>query len=322
MENVKIVTGNSNYLLAEDICTELNQKQIYYTEPITLTETVMSTFKDGESQIEIHENMRGKDVFVIQSLSYPVNHHLVELCLILDALKRSNINSVTVVLPYYGYARQDRKVKPRVPISAKVVADMVQAIGLDRLVTIDLHSGQIQGFFDVPVDNLFAAPYLLKHMEDIDSPENTVIVSPDAGGIERATYYSKKLNCGLAYCYKNRDKPNEISEMRLIGCVKDKTCLLVDDMIDSAGTLCKSAFLLKENGANYINAYTTHGVFSGEAIDRLNDSPISKVYVTDTIPLSTEVLRNNKFYVIGIGELIARTIINIHSNNSVSKLFI
>jgi ribose-phosphate pyrophosphokinase len=318
MENVKLIGGSSNPILLEDIFNEIN----FQSYKLERTNTLVDVFSDGESRIEIHDNMRGQDVFVLQSLSKPVNHYIVELCLILDALKRSNINSVTVILPYYGYARQDRKVKPRVPISAKVVGDLIQSIGIDRLVTIDLHSGQIQGFFDVPVDNLFAAPILLDYMKKIDTPENLVIVSPDAGGIERATYYSKKLNCGLAYCYKHRENPNEIVEMRLVGCVENKTCLLVDDMIDTSSTLVKSAYLLKENGASYIESYATHGVFSGNAVQKITDSPISKIFVTDTIKLQESVLINQKFNVIGIGNLIAKAIIGIQSNNSLSKLFI
>jgi ribose-phosphate pyrophosphokinase len=312
----KVIGGSSNSILVDDICLWLTREHCKCINPANV---MIDTFSDGESQVEIQEDVRGYHVFVIQSLSNPVNHHLVELCLILDALKRSNVKSTTVIIPYYGYGRQDRKVKSRVPISAKAVADMIQASGLDRLVTIDLHAGQIQGFFDVPVDNLYASKVLLKYMND---NKDTVIVSPDKGGVERAGHYAKKLNCGLAFCYKHRDKPNEIAEMRLIGDVKEKKCILVDDMIDTAGTLCKAADVLSENGASSIEAYSTHGIFSGNSVSKLWDSKIEKINITDTIRLTNHVLLNPKFNVIPVSEMVAKSIVNIYEGRSVSELFI
>jgi len=316
---LKIISGSSNPSLAEDVCNYISHE---YNKQVKLVDILTSTFSDGESRVEINENVRGYDVFVVQSLSSPTNHHLVELCLILDALKRGHANSITVVLPYYGYARQDRKTQSRVPISAKVVADILQSVGVDRVVTIDLHAGQIQGFFDVPVDNLYASKILLKHIADLSEKEDVCIVSPDKGGVERASEYAKELNCGLAFCYKHRNNPNEISEMRLIGDVENKICVLVDDMIDTAGTLCKASEILKENNSRSIMVYSTHGVFSNDAITKLTNSPIKTVNITNTIPLPEKVLINNKFNVISVDSLLAKAINSIHENNSVSELFI
>lgn len=277
-------------------------------------------FSDGESRIEIQSDMRGCDVFVIQPLKNPANHHIVELCLTLDALKRASAKRVTAVIPYFGYARQDRKIEPRTPISAKAIANLISASGIDRLLTIDLHAGQIQGFFDVPVDNLYASKIFLKHLPD--DPENTCIVSPDIGGSNRANHYSKKLGCDLAIVHKHREKANEVAEMRLIGDVRGKNCFIVDDMADTSGTLCKCADLLKDNGAESINAMITHGVFSGGAIEKINQSCFDKVFVSDTIPQERQVLMNNKFEVVTVADLFAQAIYNIHNEVSVSSLFV
>lgn len=312
----KIVGGSSNISLVNDICHYISHKFNYKVKP---TDILLDTFKDGELKVQINENLRGYHIFVIQSLSHPINHHLMELCLILDTLKRCNVQQVTVIIPYYGYARQDRKNAPRTPISAKVVADMIQSCGLDRLVTIDLHSPQIQGFFNCPVDNLYASKILLDH---INKNEDLTIVSPDRGGAERAIYYAKKLNCEVCFCYKHRNKPNDIGEMRLIGNVENKNCILIDDMIDSGGTLIKAAEILKENNAKNIDVFSTHGVFSNGSIDKLSNSYIKSINITNTINLTIELLKNNKFNVINVDSLISECIVNIYEQRSVSELFI
>jgi len=314
----KIISGSSNIPLTDDICSYILHEYDYPIKPVN---TMLTKFSDGESRVEINENLRGYHVFVIQSLSNPVNDNLIELCLILDTLKRCNVSEVTVVNPFYGYARADKKDKPRTPISAKMVADIIQTCNLNRMVTIDLHSPQIQGYFNCPVDNLYASKVLLKHMPNYSSDE-LVIVSPDKGGVERASYYSKKLNCGLAFCYKHRDKPNEIAEMRLIGDVSGKRCVIVDDMADTCGTLVKCNNILKEKGAKEVSAFVTHGVLSGNGYDNLNDSCIDTVNITNTIKLPDKVLKNPKFNVINVDELISKCIINIYEKKSVSELFV
>ena len=315
-KGLKVIGGSSAPVLTDDICQIL--KREHYLSPET--EVKLQTFSDGESWVQIEENVRGYDVFVVQSLSNPANENLMELMFILDALKRSNVNSVTVVIPYYGYARQDRKSEPRVPISAKVVADMLQTMKIDRIVTIDLHAGQIQGFFDVPFDNLYASKIMAGDMADENG--NLCIVSPDRGGTERANYYSKKLESSLAVCYKHRDKPNEISEMGILGDVTNKKCVIVDDIIDTAGTICKASELLREQGARDVVVYSTHPVLSGNAVEKLDNAPISKIVVTDTISPSEEVLRNQKFEVLSVAPLLSEAILSIYFQNSVSNLFI
>lgn len=317
MENgFKIIGGSSNIPLVDDITRYILHEYNYVCKP---TDVLLDQFSDGESRVQINENLRGYHVFVVQSLSYPINDHLMELCLILDTLKRCNVFQVTVVVSYYGYARQDRKDAPRTPISAKVVADMIQSCGLDRLVAVDLHSPQIQGFFNCPVDNLYASKVLLKHIDEKSDP---VIVSPDRGGVERAVYYAKRLNCPVSFCYKHRDNPNEISEMKLIGDVKGRNCILLDDMADTSGTLVKASQILKENGAKNIEAMVTHGVFSGDAVDKLTNSPISRINVTNTINLPRNILTNNKFNVINVDEMIAEAIVKIYRKESISSLFV
>lgn len=312
--DLKIVTGSANPDLAKAICDHLGCQ---------LTPTLATTFSDGELRIEIGDNVRGDDVFVVQPTCSPnVNRNLVQLCLMLDALKRASAGRITAVIPYYGYARQDRKVSPRAPISAKTVADFISVSGADRVVTIDLHAGQIQGFFNCPVDNLYAAPVMLEPLRQIAN-DNIVIVSPDAGGVERARSYAKRLNAPLAIVDKRRDKPNQAQAMHVIGDVEGKSAIIVDDIIDTAGTLCAAADVLLRYGATEIIACATHPVMSGPAIDRINASEsLKRVIVTDTIPLGDKKDRCPKIQVVSVAALMAKTIHNIHTGSSVSVLFV
>ena len=312
--DLKIVTGSANPDLAKAICDHLGCQ---------LTPTLATTFSDGELRIEIGDNVRGDDVFVVQPTCSPnVNRNLVQLCLMLDALKRASAGRITAVIPYYGYARQDRKVSPRAPISAKTVADFISVSGADRVVTIDLHAGQIQGFFNCPVDNLYAAPVMLEPLRQIAN-DNIVIVSPDAGGVERARSYAKRLNAPLAIVDKRRDKPNQAQAMHVIGDVEGKSAIIVDDIIDTAGTLCAGADVLLKYGATEIIACATHPVMSGPAIDRINASEaLKRVIVTDTIPLGDKKERCPKIQVVSVAALMAKTIHNIHTGSSVSVLFV
>jgi len=309
--DLKILSGSANVPLAQAICDHLG---------CVLAPMVREQFSDGEIRIEIGDNVRGKDVFVVQPTCSPVNYNLMELLLILDALKRASAGRVTAVVPYYGYGRQDRKVTPRAPISAKLVADLLQVAGMSRLITMDLHAGQIQGFFDVPVDNLFAAPVLLNHLRDLD--EDKIIVSPDAGGVERARAYAKRLGVGLAIVDKRRDAPNQAKAMNLIGDVKGKTAILLDDMIDTAGTICQAAQVLVDNGASKVIACATHPVLSGPAIDRFEESVLDEVVVTNTIPVTGEKARCEKVTVLNVAELLAKAINSVHAETSVSVLFV
>ena len=313
MNDLKIVTGSANPDLAVAICNHLGCQ---------LTPTLATTFSDGELRVEIGANVRGDDVFVVQPTCPPdVNRNLIQLCLMCDALKRASAGRITAVVPYYGYARQDRKVSPRAPISAKMVADFISTSGAGRVVTIDLHAGQIQGFFNCPVDNLFAAPVMLDPLR-MDIEGDPVIVSPDAGGVERARSYAKRLGAPLAIVDKRRDKPNQAHAMHVIGDVKDKTAIIVDDMIDTAGTLCAAADVLLENGAVKIMACVTHAVLSGPAIDRINATDaMSEIFVTDTIPLGDKLERCPKIKVVSVGSLLGKAISNIHTGSSVSVLF-
>ncbi|MGE4293523.1 MAG: ribose-phosphate diphosphokinase [Desulfovibrio sp.] len=308
---LKIISGSANSKLAEDICEHLGTR---------LCPMLREQFSDGEIRIEIGDNVRGDDVFVIQPTCTPVNFHLMELCIILDALKRASANRVTAVVPYYGYARQDRKVAPRAPISAKLVADFLSTAGMDRIVTVDLHAGQIQGFFNCPVDNLYAAPVLLDYLKKLD--DDLVIISPDAGGVERARAFAKHMGAGLAIIDKRRDKPNQAQAMHVIGDVKDKLAIIIDDMIDTAGTMCAGANVLLDNGAKGVMACATHPVLSGPAIERLENSVFTKVLVTDTIPLRAEARNCSKIEVLSVASLLAKAINNIHTESSVSVLFV
>ncbi|MFW6324961.1 MAG: ribose-phosphate diphosphokinase [Desulfovibrionales bacterium] len=308
---LKIVSGTANPKLAIDICDHLGS---------SLTPAIVEQFSDGEIRIEMGDNVRGGDVFVVQPTCAPVNHNLMELGLMLDALKRASVGRVTAVVPYYGYARQDRKVVPRVPISAKLIADFLTVAGMDRLLTIDLHAGQIQGFFNAPVDNLYASKALIDYLKEIEG--DLVIVSPDAGGTERARAYAKRLNAGLAIIDKRRDAPNKAQAMHVIGEVKDKTAIVIDDMIDTAGTICQAGLILKEKGAKDVLACATHPVLSGPAVERLQKSAYSQVIVTDTIPLLPQAQKVKKIKVLSVASLLAKAIHNIHTESSVSVLFV
>ncbi len=281
----------------------------------------LSRFSDGEIWFQIQDNVRGADVFVVQPTSSPVNENLMELLIMLDAFKRSSASRITAVIPYYGYARQDRKDKPRVPISAKLVADLLSAAGTDRVLTMDLHASQIQGFFDVPVDHLFAAPVIIEYVDKLKL-ENLTIVSPDAGGVERARAYAKRLDAALAIVDKRRDQPNVAEVHNVIGDVEGRTALIVDDMVDTAGTLSQVASALKRAGARDVIASCSHAVLSGKALARVEASPLSKLIVTDSIPLSEEQARSPKIVVLSIAELLGKAIRNIHDETSVTSLFV
>jgi ribose-phosphate pyrophosphokinase len=313
MENkIKVFSGNSNPALAEKICSSLG---------VPLGSAKVKTFSDGEIMVEIGENVRGRDIYVVQSTCAPTNNNLMELLIMMDALKRASAATITAVIPYYGYARQDRKVAPRTPITSKLVADLITTSGADRVVTIDLHAGQIQGFFNIPVDNLYAAPVMLEHLKKRFAQTDTVMVSPDAGGTERARAFAKRLGCTLAVIDKRRTGPNVAEVMHLIGDVKGKAAIILDDMIDTAGTLTQAARALKDHGASSIYACATHGVLSGPAIERINNSPIEEVLITDTIPLGDKTEQTGKVKVITVAELLAEAIRRIHEDESVSSLF-
>ncbi len=307
-----VFSGNSNPVLAKRICEYIG---------VTLCGAKVKRFSDGEIQIEIDENVRTKDVFVIQSTCSPVNENLVELLLMIDALKRSSAKSITAVIPYYGYARQDKKVAPRVPISAKLVADLLATAGATRVITMDLHAGQIQGFFNIPVDNLYAAPVLLDYMRS-NFKKDLVIVSPDAGGVERARAFAKRLSAGLAIVDKRRSAPNEAKAMAVIGDVKGKTVVIQDDMIDTAGTLTEAVNVLIKNGAEQVHACCAHPVLSGPAVDRIIHSPITSVVVTDTIPLTSRAKACEKIRVLSIAGLAGEAIIRSFTGASVTSLFV
>ncbi len=313
IDKIRVFSGNSNPSLAEKICVSLG---------VPLGSAKVKTFSDGEVMVEIGENVRGRDIYVVQSTCAPTNNNLMELLIMIDALKRASAATITAVIPYYGYARQDRKVAPRTPITSKLVADIITTAGADRVVTIDLHAGQIQGFFNIPVDNLYAAPVILEHLKNRFPNNNIVMVSPDAGGTERARAFAKRLGCTLAVIDKRRTGPNVAEVMHLIGDVKDKTAIILDDMIDTAGTLTQAARALKEHGAKTIYACATHGVLSGPAIDRINESDLEKVVITDTIPLGEKEARTDKIKVLSVAELLAEAIRRIHQDESVSSLFV
>ncbi len=312
MESISIFSGNSNPALAKKICDYLN---------LSLGSAQVKTFSDGEIQIEIDENVRSKDVFVIQSTCAPVNDHLVELLLMIDALKRSSAKRITAVVPYFGYARQDKKVAPRVPISAKLVANMLTVAGANRVITMDLHAGQIQGFFDIPVDNIFAAPLLIEYIIE-NFRDHLVIVSPDAGGVERARAFAKRLDADLAIIDKRRSAPNQAKAMAVIGDVKDKVTVILDDMADTAGTLTEASLALKEEGAKEIHACCAHAVLSGPAIERIKNSEMKSLVVTDTIPLRENAAACGKIIVISISELVGEAIIRSFRGDSVTSLFV
>lgn len=312
MNDFTVFTGNSNPVLAKKICKYLG---------VQLGGAKVKTFSDGEIQIEIEETVRGKDIFIVQSTCPPVNDNLVELLLMIDAFKRSAASRITAVMPYYGYSRQDKKVVPRVPISARLIADLLTVAGTNRLITMDLHAGQIQGFFDIPVDNLFAAPVIIEYIKSNFS-NNLVIVSPDAGGVERARAYAKRLNTDLAIIDKRRDAPNKAIAMSVIGDVTDKVAVIIDDMVDTAGTLIEAAYAIIEHGAKEVHACCAHPVFSGPAIDRIKNSVLKSVVVSDTIPLNSKAETCDKISTLSISELVGESIIRCHKGDSVSNLFV
>ncbi len=310
--SIKIFTGNSNRRLSQEICDILG---------VELGESIVQRFSDGETSVEITESIRGKDVFIVQSTCPPANEHIMELLVILDALKRASASCITAVIPYFGYARQDRKAAPRTPITAKLVADLLTTAGANRILTMDLHAGQIQGFFNIPVDNLYAAPVMLEYIKEKFSDE-LVIVSPDAGGVERARAFAKRLHADLAIIDKRRARANESTVMNIIGDVREKTCLIVDDMVDTAGTLTKGANALTDAGASKVAACCTHPVLSGPAVERISGSPMEELIVTDTIPLHKDAASCDKITVLSITHLLAEAIKRTYENGSISSLFV
>ena len=310
-QELKIFSGNANLALAQEICAYLGQ---------TLGEATVSSFSDGEIRVKIDENVRGADVFVVQSCCQPVNDSLMELLIIVDALKRSSANRITAVIPYFGYARQDRKDQPRVPITAKLVADLITTAGADRVLTMDLHAGQIQGFFNVPVDHLYAMPVLLDYITK-KKIEDLVLVSPDAGGVERTRAFAKRIQANLAIIDKRREGPNQAQVMNIIGDVKDKSVLLLDDMIDTAGTIVQGAQACADQGAREVWTACTHAVLSGPALQRLQESCITQVVATNTIPLRGKELVCPKLHQLSVAPLLGEAIRRIHEDESVSSLF-
>jgi ribose-phosphate pyrophosphokinase len=312
LEKIRIFSGNSNIPLAKDICKKLG---------VPLGKANVTTFSDGETQVEINENVRGMDVFIIQSTCSPVNVMCMELLIMIDAMKRASADRITTVIPYYGYARQDRKVAPRAPISAKLIADLITTAGANRVLSMDLHAGQIQGFFNIPVDNLFATPVLLEYMKH-NYLNDTVVVSPDTGGVERARAFGKRMEASLAIIDKRREGPNESQVMNIVGNVKDKKAIILDDMIDTAGTVTQAAEALKKAGAMEVCVCCTHPVLSGPALDRLEASEIKEVIVTDTIPLTDRAKKIKRIKVLSVAGLLSEAVRRIYYNDSVSSLFI
>ncbi len=312
LERIRVFTGNANPELAQKICKNLG---------VPIGNANVTTFSDGETRVEIDENVRGMDVFIIQSTCTPVNVTLMELLIMIDAMKRASADRITAVIPYYGYARQDRKVAPRAPITSKLVADLITTAGANRVLAMDLHAGQIQGFFNIPVDNLFATPILLDYIKK-KHKENLVIVSPDTGGVERARAFAKRLEANLAIIDKRREGPNEAQVMNIIGNVKDLEVIILDDMIDTAGTVVQGAKALKEAGAVAISVCCTHPVLSGPAIERLEKSDINEVIVTDTIPLRENAKSFKNIKVLSVASLLSEAVRRIYYNDSVSSLFI
>ena len=309
---MKILTGNSNKQLSNKISKNLKNK---------LVNTSIRKFADGEIYIEINENIRGNSIFIIQSVSSPANDNLMELLLCIDALKRSSAKNITAVIPYFGYARQDRKVVPRTSISAKLVSNLITNAGADRVVTVDLHAGQIQGFFDIPVDNLFATPIFSKHIKKKIKSKNIICVAPDVGGVERARALGKKLDVGLAIVDKRRPSPGKSQVMNVIGNVKNKICILTDDIIDSGGTIVNAADALVKRGAKEVHVYATHGVFSGDAVKKIKNSNIKNLVITDSIDSSDKLKKVRNIEVLSISILLAEAIKRISNSTSVSDLF-
>ncbi len=306
-----VFTGNANPELAQKICRDLE---------ISLGQALVTSFSDGEIRVEIGENVRGQDVFLIQSTSPPANRNLMELLIMIDAMKRASARRITAVIPYFGYARQDRKVAPRVPITAKLIADLITTAGADRILTMDLHVGQIQGFFDIPVDNLYASPVMIPYISK-NFNHDLSIVSPDAGGVPRARAYAKRLGATLGLIDKRRDAPGKAQAMNLIGEVTGKEVVILDDIIDTAGTLTEAAKVVMQNGARNISACCTHAVLSGPAVDRIQNSELNRLVVTDTIPLSEAAQKCSRIVQLSVSHLLARAILSIHGEDSVSSIF-
>jgi ribose-phosphate pyrophosphokinase len=312
MNDLTVFAGNSNPYLAERISKYLGKP---------LGNAKVTTFSDGEVQIEICENVRGRDVYILQSTCCPVNDNLMELLLMIDAVKRSAARKITAVIPYFGYARQDKKVAPRVPISAKLVADMIMKAGAQRVITVDLHAGQVQGFFDVPVDNLYAAPVLRDYAESMFDMKDLVVVSPDAGGVERARAFAKRLGAQWAIVDKHRSAPNSIGSMTVVGDVRNKQAVILDDMVDTAGTLTEASKVIMDEGAKEVYAFCTHPVLSGPALDRIESSPIVKLVAADTVPLSERAANSDKIKIISMSGIIGEAILRSHTGDSVTSLF-
>lgn len=312
LKELKVFTGNANPALAQEICDHLS---------VPLAKASVKSFSDGEIMVEIKENVRGRDVFVVQPTCQPSNQNLMELLVMIDALKRASAARITAVIPYFGYARQDRKVAPRTPITSKLVADLITTAGAQRVLCVDLHAGQIQGFFNIPVDHLYAAPVVLDDIKSRFSGE-VVVVSPDAGGTERARAFAKRLNAGLAIIDKRRSAANVSEVMHIIGDVDGKTCIIVDDMIDTAGTLCQAATALKAHGAGDVHATATHAVLSGPALERINASSLKEVLISNTIPAEAKVIECPRLRIISVAKLLAEAINRIHGDESVSSLFV
>ncbi len=309
----KVFSGTANRPLTEEICEAL-------TCPVG--DVMIRRFADGETHLQIQENVRGADVFVVQPTCTPVDHHLMELLLMIDALKRASAERITPVLPYYGYARQDRKDRPRMPISAKLVASLIERAGASRVLALDLHAAQIQGFFDIPVDHLFSAPVMVDYLGSRFEKDELIVVSPDAGGVERARSFAKYLNAPLAIIDKRRTDANVAEVMNIIGQVRGKACLIVDDLVDTAGTLVKGVEALLEQGAKSVTACATHAVLSGPAVERINGSELEELVVSNSIPLNERAAKCSKIRTLSVGSLLARAIQSIHEGGSVSTLFI
>ena len=309
---MKLLTGNSNKSLSQKISKHLKTKLVHSS---------IKKFSDGEIYIEINENIRGNSIFLIQSVSSPANDNLMELLLCVDALKRSSAKNITAVIPYFGYARQDRKVAPRTSISAKLVSNLITKAGADRVVTVDLHAGQIQGFFDIPVDNLFATPIFARHIKKNLNSKNLICVSPDVGGVERTRALARKLDIGIGIIDKRRPSPGKSQVMNVIGNVKSKTCIIVDDIIDSGGTIVNAAQALINRGAREVHVYITHGVLSGEAVEKIKKSKIKNLVITDTIENSEKVKKAKNIEVLTISNLLSEAIKRISNSTSVSDLF-
>jgi ribose-phosphate pyrophosphokinase len=310
-EGIKVISGSSHTTLPQEVVAKLG---------ITLCDTTITTFSDGEVMVQINENVRGTDAFIIQSTCPPVNDNIMKLLLIIDALKRASAGRITAVIPYYGYGRQDRKVQPRVPISSKLVADLITAAGANRVLAVDLHAGQIQGFFNIPVDHLYASTVLLEYIRK-GNFKDVVIVSPDAGGVERARAFARKLQSSLAIIDKRREMANVSQVMNVIGDVTGRDTIILDDMIDTAGTTTQAATALKEKGAHRVFAASTHAVLSGPAVTRINESVIEEVIVTNTIPMDSKQEKCRKLTVLSIAPLLAEAIKRIHEESSISSLF-